>query len=76
MHSISVGQTGLSNSELWRLGTDGTMVQVADINPGADGSSPTFFTEFNGALYFEADNPTPALWRVTFGRFSRIGCEH
>ena len=34
-----------------------SVVQVADINPGSDGSGPFGFTEHRGELYFSAFEP-------------------
>src|SRR5690606_2572417 len=52
--------------ELWR--TDGTPAGSgvpADINPGPDGSNPTYLTDMGGILYFAADDGQHGreLWR-------------
>jgi ELWxxDGT repeat protein len=58
---------GTQGAELWvdNVGT-GTTQLVDDINPGAAGSDPTDFAEFNNLLYFAAnDGATPTtnqLW--------------
>ena len=57
---------GRTGRELWKLTSDGTVEQVADINPGWRGSSITNFTEFNGALYFIANDGLTGreLWKI------------
>lgn len=46
---------GVNGMELWKTnGTASGTVFVKDIAPGADGSSPSSFTEFKGRLYFSA----------------------
>ena len=57
---------GRTGRELWKLTSDGTVEQVADINPGWRGSSITNFTEFNGALYFIANDGLSGreLWKI------------
>ncbi|MBO6719225.1 MAG: tandem-95 repeat protein [Rhizobiaceae bacterium] len=48
--------------EVYRVKPDGTVELVANINTGSSGTqpgfnaNPEFFTEFNGALYFQANN--------------------
>ena len=41
-------------------------MQVSDISPGASGSAPAEFTQFNGELYFRANNGTQGieLWKI------------
>ncbi len=59
---------GTTGSEPWKVAADGSVVQVADINPGGAGSTSNFpeFTEFAGELYFRADDGTtgPEPWKV------------
>lgn len=57
---------GADGFELWRSdGTAAGTVMVKDIQPGTSGSFPTFFAEYNGLLYFRADDGTGAeLWRT------------
>jgi ELWxxDGT repeat protein len=43
--------------ELWKLGTDGSVTQWTDINPGAGSSDPDEATVFNNALWFRAVRP-------------------
>ena len=40
--------------ELFRVGTDGSVEFVAEINPGPAGSNASYLTPFNGELYFLA----------------------
>jgi ELWxxDGT repeat protein len=59
-----VGNDGISGTELWR--TDGTTASlVADINPGPNGSNPTYLTAANGQVFFVADDGTHGqeLWQ-------------
>lgn len=50
---------GLKGAELWRSdGTAGGTVLVADLNPGAAGSAPSYLTEMFDALYFSAYEST------------------
>ena len=43
--------------ELWVTdGTEAGTVLVKDLRPGSDGSSPSFFFEYNGTLYFSAQD--------------------
>ncbi len=50
------GSTALTGAELWITdGTAANTVQVADINPGAANSSPSFLTPGN-PVYFSANN--------------------
>ena len=56
---------GITGLELWKY--DGvTVSQVADINPGYYGSTPTRMGEFNHAYYFYADDGLHGteLWRL------------
>jgi ELWxxDGT repeat protein len=57
---------GLDGYELWRSdGTSAGTVMLKDIRPGAHSSFPGFFTEYNGLLYFQADDGTGTeLWRT------------
>jgi ELWxxDGT repeat protein len=49
-------RTSQFSEELWKTnGTAAGTIQVADINPGFQGSSPESFKEFNGSLYFIAN---------------------
>src|SRR5438874_11488335 len=50
--------------ELWRLASDGTL-SVTNLNP-AGTSDAWIVAEFNGELYFKADDGTHgrALWKV------------
>jgi len=60
-------QTALNDGqELWRIGRDGVVEFVADLNPGQNWSLPSDFTEFDGALYFSATRGDIGneLWRV------------
>ena len=57
---------GAAGKELWKSdGTSAGTVQVADILPGPDSSSPIGLTVFNGLLYFGTWDAqvTPHLWR-------------
>jgi ELWxxDGT repeat protein len=48
--------------ELWTSdGTAAGTMMVKDINPGAGGSSPGAMTNFNGTLYFSANDGTQWL---------------
>lgn len=54
-------------NELWM--SDGTIagtVLLKDVANGSDDSSPRYFTEFKGLLYFTADNfvGSPELWQT------------
>lgn len=53
--------------ELYRLGPDGAVERVADINAGQDSSNPNQFTEVNGTLYFQAEDAAHGkeLYRMT-----------
>lgn len=59
---------GQNGSELWKLDTTGTTgpVMLKDIRPGSQGNLNEFlaFAEYNGKLYFTADNGTTGkeLW--------------
>lgn len=59
---------GINGIELWMYDGVNAPSMIADINPGANGSNPSFdkyyLKEFNGALYFGADNGTNGveLW--------------
>src|SRR5262249_54141491 len=57
---------GTSGSELYKLGADGSVTFWKDINPGAAGSGPGFFTEFNNALWFNATTVANGseLWKL------------
>ena len=58
---------GIGGSELWKSdGTTAGTVQVADIRPGAAGSSPRPLANLNGTLYFTADSGSSSLefWRT------------
>jgi ELWxxDGT repeat protein len=63
---------GLSGQELWRINANGFAELVEDavpgggINPGAEGSTPSYLTNFNGTLFFSADDGSNGveLWRV------------
>ncbi len=61
--SASDGTTG---RELWKAAADSSIVPVANINPGPDGSGPEELTEFAGELYFSADDGTTGreLWKM------------
>ena len=47
---------------------------MADINPGAGDSGPTFLTVFNGALYFSAtgDSAGTELWKYDGATTKRV----
>ena len=45
---------GTTGRELWRIGSDGALMRVADINSGASGSNISGFFGFRDALYFNA----------------------
>lgn len=51
--------------ELWKVDDTGTVVQVADLNPGPDSSFPSG-AELNGEFYFAADDGTTGreLWKA------------
>jgi len=64
---IFPGFAAASNDELWKSdGTTAGTSLVKDINPGATGSNPTDFIEFNNQLFFSADNGTTGdeLWKT------------
>jgi len=52
-------------AELWRTNGTTTML-LEDINPGAESSSPNYFTALDGYLYFYATDATHGqeLWRT------------
>jgi ELWxxDGT repeat protein len=53
-------------AELWKSdGTSAGTVLVKDIYPGSSGSSPSFLTNVNGILFFQANNSTNGyeLWK-------------
>src|SRR5690606_12111824 len=53
--------------ELWKTdGTEGGTILVKDINPGFGSSSPLYFIEFNGHLYFNANDGVSGyeIWRT------------
>src|SRR5205823_4577 len=54
---------GIHGFELWE--TDGGRAKlVKDINPGSASSSPTFLTDDNGRIFFNADDGSGLrLWR-------------
>ena len=56
---------GVHGQELWKSdGTEAGTVLVKDIYPGKESSSPSYFTELNGVLYFAArDALGEDLWR-------------
>src|ERR1700688_51286 len=56
---------GVHGSELWTSdGTAAGTMLVDDIHPGPTGSNPTFLTDVDGTLYFEAnDGSHRALWK-------------
>ena len=45
---------GVSGSEPWRYDTGTGAVQIADLEPGIDGSFPDRFTEAGGLVFFVA----------------------
>ncbi|MCV2890996.1 hypothetical protein [Ruegeria aquimaris] len=45
-----------TGAEPWRVGPDGVVVQLEEINPGPPHGNPNDFTPFMGTLYFEATN--------------------
>jgi ELWxxDGT repeat protein len=60
-----IADDGITGLELWKY--DGVSVsQVADINPGLSGSTPTRMGQFNNAYYFYADDGLHGaeLWRL------------
>jgi ELWxxDGT repeat protein len=57
---------GTHGLELWKTdGTEQGTSMVKDIQPGASGGDPDFFTVFNGNLYFVANDGTNGkeLWK-------------
>ncbi|MCX7420675.1 MAG: hypothetical protein NT013_14210 [Planctomycetia bacterium] len=61
-----VANDGVKGVELWKSdGTAAGTVLVADINPGANGSSPQQLVNVNGTLFFTADNGVKGreLWK-------------
>ena len=57
---------GISGPELWKSnGSPASTVRVKDINPGEEGSSPSFLTDVNGTLFFAAhiEGKGTELWR-------------
>ena len=54
-----------TGTDLWKVKADGSVVQAADINPGAM-PTPNGFTAFNDELYFAANDGTTGreLWKV------------
>ena len=55
-----------TDCELWNSdGTDAGTVRVKDIFPGEQGSSPSFLTDGNGTLFFQANDGTSGkeLWQ-------------
>lgn len=56
---------GVHGQELWKSdGTEAGTVLVKDIYPGEESSSPSYFTELNGVLYFAARDALGGdLWR-------------
>ena len=58
---------GVHGAELWKVKADGTVALASDIRPGATGSVPNNLTQFNGELYFAANDGGPTgvnLWKV------------
>ncbi|PKP47621.1 MAG: hypothetical protein CVT94_10970, partial [Bacteroidetes bacterium HGW-Bacteroidetes-11] len=54
------GNDGDHGSELWSSdGTEAGTIMVKDIWPGTMNSSPNYFREYNGLLYFTADDGGP-----------------
>ncbi len=59
--------TDADGEELWVTdGTAGGTMQIGDLNPGASGSGPRYFVEFQGLLYFAAATAATGLelWRT------------
>ena len=58
---------GNSGRELWQVKADGSVAQVADIEPGADWSQPRGFTTFADELYFSAytSGHGDQIWKVS-----------
>jgi ELWxxDGT repeat protein len=57
---------GTHGRELWVDDPNGNVHMVTDINPGANGSSPTNLTAVSGTLFFSANDGTTGqeLWKV------------
>jgi ELWxxDGT repeat protein len=55
---------GTLGSELWKVGSDGAVSLVKDIDPGSDGSNPNYLTPLGGKLYFVArDAQSYSIWK-------------
>jgi ELWxxDGT repeat protein len=64
---LFAGDDGVHGQELWVSdGTADGTTMVADINPGAPGSTPANLTVVDGVVYFTADDGTHGveLWKV------------
>lgn len=59
--------TGTSGSELWKIASNGTISQVADLNPGTENGYPTLgkYGLINGEAYFSATTSgNSQLWKI------------
>jgi ELWxxDGT repeat protein len=62
-----VATDAAAGAELWKSdGTEAGTARVADLWPGAGGSSPAFLTNVGGTLYFTASDPSHGmgLWKT------------
>jgi len=64
-HVLFSADDGSHGMELWSFdGSPGTAKMLVDINPGAGGSNPTYFTAMGSAVYFVANSGSGnLLWR-------------
>jgi ELWxxDGT repeat protein len=56
-----VAADAANGSEIWKIGANGNVTRVTDIEPGAGSSNPSNLTEFNNTLYFNASSKKDGL---------------